>query len=58
MERFPTVALLLAFVAALAYLAQRTKLSYPILMVLGGLVIGFVPGLPRAELGRCGDRIG
>jgi CPA1 family monovalent cation:H+ antiporter len=37
-------------VAALATLANRIKIPYPILLVLGGLVLGFVPGLPRVEL--------
>lgn len=36
--------------AALATLANRIKVPYPILLVLGGLVLGFVPGLPRVEL--------
>ena len=37
-------------VAALATLATRLKVPYPILLVLGGSVLGFVPGLPRVEL--------
>jgi monovalent cation/hydrogen antiporter len=37
-------------VAALATLADRIRVPYPILLVLGGLVLGFVPGLPRVEL--------
>src|SRR5687767_10444197 len=41
---------LLVVVTALAWLASRLKLPYPILLVLGGLAIGFVPGLPRHEL--------
>jgi monovalent cation/hydrogen antiporter len=45
-----TIFVLLAAVAALATLANRIKVPYPILLVLGGLVLGFVPGLPRIEL--------
>ena len=41
---------LLVAVAVLATLAQKAKVPYPILLVLGGLVLGFVPGLPRVEL--------
>jgi len=41
---------LLVAVAALATLATRLKVPYPILLVLGGSVLGFVPGLPRVEL--------
>ena len=34
----------------LAYLARRIGVAYPILLVLGGLVLGFLPGLPTIEL--------
>src|ERR687889_638528 len=45
-ERYvPTVA-----VAALATLANRVKVPYPILLVIGGSVLGFVPGLPKVRL--------
>jgi Na+/H+ antiporter len=44
------ILILLAAVAALATLANRIKIPYPILLVLGGLVLGFVPGLPRVDL--------
>jgi Na+/H+ antiporter len=44
------ILILLAAVAALATLANRIKVPYPILLVLGGLVLGFVPKLPRVEL--------
>ena len=41
---------LLAAVAALTWLAQRIRVEYPILLVIGGLVLGFVPGLPAFAL--------
>ena len=41
---------LLLVVAALAVVAQRLVIPYPILLVLGGLVLGFVPGIPKVEL--------
>ena len=41
---------LLVAVAVLATLASRIQVPYPILLVLGGLVLGFLPGLPRVEL--------
>jgi monovalent cation/hydrogen antiporter len=44
------ILILLAAVAALATLASRINIPYPILLVLGGLVLGFVPGLPRVDL--------
>jgi monovalent cation/hydrogen antiporter len=44
------ILILLAAVAALATLADRIKVPYPILLVLGGLVLGFVEFPPRGEL--------
>src|SRR6266516_3964547 len=41
---------LLVAIVVLVTLATRLRLPYPILLVLGGLLLGFVPGLPRIEL--------
>ena len=41
---------LLAAAAALLALAELIRIPYPIPLVLGGLVLGFVPGMPRIEL--------
>ncbi len=41
---------LLFVVAVLAVVAQRLGVPYAILLVLGGLVLSFVPGLPRVEI--------
>jgi Na+/H+ antiporter len=41
---------LLLAVAALATLATRLGVPYPILLVIGGSALGFVPGLPPVEL--------
>jgi Na+/H+ antiporter len=41
---------LLVAVAALATLAARLEVPYPILLVLGGSALGFVPGLPQVKL--------
>src|SRR6516162_6189722 len=43
------VGLLLA-VAVLALLARRFHIPYPIFFVIGGLLIGWIPGLPRVRL--------
>ena len=41
----------LIFAMALLYmLSQKLRVSYPIFLVLGGLVIGFVPGIPQFSL--------
>jgi len=41
---------LLVVAVALGYVARRIGVAYPILLLLGGLVLGFVPGLPSIEL--------
>lgn len=42
--------LLLLFVVAFALLARRLKTPYPIILVIAGLLLGFVPGIPRVSL--------
>ena len=44
------VLLLLVFVALFAALARKLKVPYPILLVIAGLLLGFVPGMPRINL--------
>ena len=44
------VFVLLFLATGLAVLARRIGIPYPILLVLGGLVLGFVPGLPPVQL--------
>src|SRR5882762_5259733 len=41
---------LLAAVAGLALLARKLSIPYPILLVLGGVLLGLIPGLPRVRL--------
>jgi CPA1 family monovalent cation:H+ antiporter len=41
---------LLVAVVVLGALATRMGVPYPILLVLGGLVLGFVPGIPDVQL--------
>ena len=41
---------LLVVAIPLVALARRAHVSYPIVLVLGGLLLGFVPGLPRVQL--------
>lgn len=45
-----TIIGLLAAAAAFVWLAARMRVPYPVMLVIGGLAIGFVPGLPRVEL--------
>jgi monovalent cation/hydrogen antiporter len=44
------LAALLAAVAALLAIAPRIGVPYPILLVIGGLVLGLLPGVPELEL--------
>lgn len=41
---------LLVLVAAFAVLAQRLRTPYPIVLVIAGLLLGFVPHVPRVQL--------
>ncbi len=42
--------LLLLFVVAFAALAQKLKTPYPIVLVIAGLLLGFVPHIPKITL--------
>ena len=44
------VLLLLLFVIAFAALAQKLKTPYPIVLVVAGLLLGFVPHIPKVPL--------
>ncbi len=42
--------LLLLFVVVFAVLARKLQTPYPIVMVIGGLLVGFVPAIPKVAL--------
>src|SRR5262249_4780750 len=42
--------LLLVFVVAFTALAQRLKTPYPIVLVIAGLLLSFLPGIPQIRL--------
>ena len=46
----PLLLAVMVTVAGLSVLARLVGVPYPILLVLGGLVLGFVPGMPMVEL--------
>ena len=50
MEEVELVFGLLVAVALIATLSRRLGVPYPILMVLGGLGLGLIPGMPRVRL--------
>ena len=49
-ETIEIILVLLIAATALAVVARRIALPYPVLLVLGGLLLGFIPGLPTIEL--------
>lgn len=50
MNNITIVILLLTVITALSELTDRIKIPYPILLVLVGIIIGLVPGLPTVTL--------
>ncbi len=50
LHQLEIIILLLAVVLALTTIAQKINIPYPIFLVLGGLVLGLVPGLPTVTL--------
>ncbi|PYI54683.1 MAG: hypothetical protein DMC62_04360 [Verrucomicrobia bacterium] len=50
MHQAEIIVLLFAAVAALAVVAGRRALPYPIVLVMSGLALSFVPRLPKMRL--------
>ena len=50
MPDFELVLALLVAVAVLVTLARRLHVAYPILLVVGGIALGLLPGVPSVEL--------
>lgn len=50
MQSAQLVLALLIAVAALVTIARRLGIAYPIFLVIGGLLLGLVPGLPRVQI--------
>ncbi len=50
MDDLEFLLVLLLGAAALVRLAEFARIPYPIVLVLGGLAVGFVPGLPDVEV--------
>src|SRR5947209_4540259 len=42
--------LLLLFIVLFGWVAKKLQTSYPIVLVIGGLLISFIPGIPRVSL--------
>jgi monovalent cation/hydrogen antiporter len=50
MQQAEIVVFLFTLVAALVYVARRIAIPYPVLLVLGGLALSVIPGLPEMRL--------
>ncbi|MFT4031532.1 MAG: Na+/H+ antiporter [Siphonobacter sp.] len=50
MDIIKPILILTAILVLLATLSQRIKISYPVLLVIGGIVIGSMPNLPLIKL--------
>lgn len=50
MQTVETILTLLGLTTLLAFLAQKAKVPYPIFLVIGGMGVAFVPGLPAVSL--------
>ncbi|SFD75698.1 monovalent cation:H+ antiporter, CPA1 family [Chitinophaga sp. CF118] len=50
MENYSIILFILAIMLGLSAIAERVKLPYPILLVIAGIGVGFLPGVPKIEL--------
>lgn len=50
MDNYSIILLLLAIMLGLSAIAERVKLPYPVLLVVAGISVGFIPGMPKIEL--------
>lgn len=50
MENYSIILFLLALMIGLSAIADKIKLPYPILLVMAGIAVGFIPGMPKTEL--------
>lgn len=50
MHQAEIIVLLLTLVAILVVAAQKLDLPYPVVLVIAGLALSFVPGLPAVQL--------
>jgi len=50
MENYSIVIFILAVMIGLSAIADKIRLPYPILLIIAGIAVGFIPGLPDIEL--------
>lgn len=49
-EQLPFMLALIAAIVLIEMLADKLRIAYPILLVLAGLLIGFIPALPKVQV--------
>lgn len=50
MENYSIVLFILALMICLSAIADKIKLPYPILLIIAGIAIGFIPEIPKIEI--------
>nr|WP_315424219.1 cation:proton antiporter [uncultured Pedobacter sp.] len=50
MENYAVVIFILAIMIGLSAIADRIKIPYPILLIIAGIAVGFVPSLPPIDI--------
>src|SRR5882757_6628368 len=50
MENYSIVIFILAIMICLSALADRIKIPYPVLLIIAGIAVGFIPTLPDIEI--------
>jgi Na+/H+ antiporter len=50
MENYTVVLFILALMIGLSAVADKIKLPYPIILIIAGISIGFIPELPKVEI--------
>lgn len=50
MENYSVVIFILAVMIGLSAIADKIKLPYPVLLIIAGIAVGFIPSLPKIDL--------
>jgi Na+/H+ antiporter len=50
MENYSIVIFILAVMIGLSAIADKVKLPYPVLLIVAGIAVGFIPSIPHIEL--------
>jgi len=50
MENYSIVIFIMAIMIGLSAVADKIRIPYPILLIIAGMAVGFIPGLPEIEI--------